>query len=634
MALLWPLGICVLLASLVATLRLELESRSERLVAVALFANVFAVLPIYILGSFHSLTRAALGVVLAALAMAGLVASRARWGALRALLVELTKTPVVVLRDTVRDSAPIGIIALGVTGYALFGLIAAFYAPTWRSFDALWYHEPIVGFAIQNKGFSWVNLPVELHVVNANPRASEMLQVFFALYGGRRLVDLASVFAFMGFGIGLHALLGRFTSSAAMRFGFTVTVLLIPGFFLQLGTTYVDVHVTALLVVAWFYSTGPVVTRKHLVLVALALMLSLGAKATAYLPGVLTALVAGTRYTLRERRLRAAIEPLVMLAVSVSLSLVTFTRNALHFRNPFYPIPVEISRFGIDWPGIGRPFADKSVNEPMLDVWKTALGPPGGDGLHVFPFFVLPHTQREAASAYNYGYAAAWVLVPFGCAAIAYLGIRWALARLHRSPLTAEGQVNLGLLLGSIGVIHVMALHYLHLVRYHGIIMVLLVVGIVLAAEVLEVPRWGLALAGGGVFLSLTTLSLQEPRCFLLPHDIASMRNVGYPDRETTPQFGSPSTLQGGRFRAREFKKDTVVAFTDNLQQIAPLWNDDYSNKVAYVRGGSELPKDLDSEKADFYVCNDACSREALNARFRPTVSLCVFGTSTIFVRR
>src|SRR5262249_9710777 len=40
-------------------------------------------------------------------------------------------------------------------------LVGAYLGPSWKQWDALWYHEPIVGFAIQNRGFSIVDLPLE-----------------------------------------------------------------------------------------------------------------------------------------------------------------------------------------------------------------------------------------------------------------------------------------------------------------------------------------------------------------------------------------------------------------------------------------------------------------------------------------
>jgi len=608
MALLWPISACILYVAVAIVSRLRLPSRGERIVAVALVANVVAVAPIFLLGAANALTRTSLGVAIIVITAATTLAANGLRKEGVALAKELVAVPVAVFREALKQNAPVALVALATAGYGLFSMYAAYWAPTWRSFDSIWYHEPIVGFTIQNRGFAWVSVPVELEVVNANPRASEMLQVLFALYGGRRVVELPASLAFLGAGPALYALLGRVSSRVDQRVGFATAILLVPAFFIQLGTTYIDTHVFALLVAAWVFASTRELTRAHLWLVAVAMCLAVGAKATMYLPGGLTMAGVAARYAYeRPSRARGAAESALALTGSLALAAHTLTRNWIHYRNPVFPIPLSVPSLGIDWAGLGKPFEDEAVLEPFADVWKNALAQPLGDGRYNYPFFVLPHTAREAASAYNYGYAVAYVLVPFGCVALLFLGMRLALSPALGLPAhRLRGSVLL-LFAGVVAGAHWHTLHYLHLARYHGVLLVLLAAAIGAATEALGATRWGAALSGGACLLAVVTLHLEKPRCYLLPTDVQDMAEVPYPDREVAPEHGAPTTLTGGRIRALDFGPGSIVAYTDGLQAIAPLWNDSYSNEVVYVREARAMLPALEASGAGHFVCGSNC---------------------------
>ncbi len=651
MALLWPLGACVLYGAIVLTDRLRLAERAERVVAVALLANALVVAPIFALGCANVLTRTTLGVAIVLLTVVAALLADKQTRAAESVASDLVRAPLSVFRAAFAENAPVALVGLAAAGYALFSIYAAFWAPTWRSFDSLWYHEPIVGFAIQNRGFAWVALPPELEIVNANPRASELLQVFFALYGGRRFVELPASFAFIGAGFAVYALLGRFSARASLRLGFTSAILLVPAFFLQLGTTYIDTHVYGLLVAAWLFTTAKQVTRAHLLLVTLAVALAMGAKATMYLPGGLTMLAAAARHVRggldeaahvpeagpggRRDLWRAIGRAGAAIAGSGAIAANTLARNWVHYRNPVFPIPLSVPALGIEWTGLGKPFEDEAVLESFEDVWRTALASPIGDGRYNYRFYVLPHTAREAASAFNYGYAVAYVLVPFGCVALLYLGLRFVLSPalpLGRERLRASTSL---LVLFVVCLAHFETLHYLHLARYHGILLTLLAAAIVAAVESLSKPKWGAALAGAACLLALVSLHLQQPRCFLLPRDLEAMQEAPYPDREVTPEFGAPTTLEGGLYRARDFGEGSIVAYTDGLQAIAPLWNDAYSNQVVYVRDDPQLQASLDASGAQHFLCAKNCwEHPNIRRTWRSLGTFFVFSSNTALYAR
>ena len=632
--LLWPLGACIFFSATAATTRLELESRAERIVATALLSNAFAVVPIYLLGLAGALTRATLGGVIVGSTVAIAAATYKRDKAIVATMKELALAPFEVFREALRANAPVAFVALGATGYILFAVYASYLAPTWRSYDALWYHEPIVGFAIQNKGFAWVDVPPELDVVNANPRASEMLQLFFAIVGGRRVIETASVVTMAAVGVAHHALFGRLTSRVDVRLGFSAALLLVPAFFIQIGTTYIDAHVWGLLVVGLFFATARAVSRGYLALTALAVGLAFGAKATAYLPGGVVLLVAMGRHVEPRRLFASGARAILVGSLALPLAIHTFVRNAVHFKNPVYPVPVALPSLGIAWQGLGAPFEDAEVIEPFLSVWKNAAGQPGGDGKYSYPFYVLPHTAREAAASFNYGYAVAYVLVPFGAVALLFMTARVLASPAVGLPRRHATRVVMATTLALAGIVHYATLKYLHLARYHGVLLTMLVVAIVAASEVLRRPTWAGALAAAACGLGVVSLAIQDPRVYLVPGDVAEMREVPYPEREATPRFGAPTTLDGGRLRAG-FAPGSVIAYSENLQAIAPLWNDDYSNRVVYVHGDKRLSGELDAAGARYYVCTGYCTAHPeLFHNFAPRGPMFTFSTSAILYER
>jgi len=622
MELLWLLGACLFFTASALTAALKLPTRGDRILSVALLANVGAVAPVYALGLASRLTRMSLlwaVVMIAAVTLAAMYPlGPAILGVSRDVLLAVPRT----FRAATKENAPVALVGAMLVGYVLWSHEAAYWAPTWRSFDSLWYHEPIVGFTIQNRGFAWVDVPHELDVVNANPRASEMLQTFFALFGGRRLVELPASITFAGAGVAHYALFGRVTQRADLRLGFSTAVLLVPAFFIQIGSTYIDVHVWGLVVTGLYFATAPKVRPAELFLTALALALATGGKATTYVPSAIVFVLAAGRHV--ERRKLLGSLGRVGLAGGVAGLLVAFTmaRNWAHFRNPFFPVPITSSALGIAWPGLGNPFEDAEVAEPFLDTWRRAATGPFGDGRYNYPYFVLPHTAREAASAYNYGYVTAYLFVPFGFAALLYLGFRTVAIPMLGLRRDHRPRLGIALTLALMGACHTATLHYLHLARYQGVLFTLLATAIVCAGELLEAPKWSASLAGAACALGVATLAIQEPRVYLVPSDLEDMKLVPYPERETTPKFGAPTTREGGLYRAQRFLPGTTVAFVDNVQSIGPLWNDKYSNRVVYFHDDPRLLAELDAAGVGNFICPTYCTKHPeVIGRWTPAAS-------------
>src|SRR5690606_29014597 len=118
----------------------------------------------------------------------------------------------------------------------------AYLAPS-SAWDGVMYHEPMVGFALQNQGFAPVDLGAAnrmLTPVDGYPRLMENLMVFLVVAWDRRLIDLVPSLIYPLTLIATYVLMRRFVPNRLAALGFAGAYCLIPGIALQLRSTYVD----------------------------------------------------------------------------------------------------------------------------------------------------------------------------------------------------------------------------------------------------------------------------------------------------------------------------------------------------------------------------------------------------------
>ncbi len=195
------LSALAMVAALSVAVRGRFEGRAETAAAAGLLWNAIVLTPIYALGLTNRLTATSLGLTSAAFSVAVLFASmvgrRPREVAADVAreALAIARMPFEALRDAwvARSVVLVGLVFSVVL--ILWTGLTSYYSPSWRQWDALWYHEPIIAFTIQNHGFAVVDLPqTGLQKINGYPRLCEMTQLWFVIFTDRRLIEIANSF--------------------------------------------------------------------------------------------------------------------------------------------------------------------------------------------------------------------------------------------------------------------------------------------------------------------------------------------------------------------------------------------------------------------------------------------------------
>jgi hypothetical protein len=558
------LGLTLLawIAAVAVVARLELDGRAERLVAAFVVWNGVVLLPIYVLGVAGQLHAASVGAAAAVLSL-GLIAG-AGWPGRRALAEPLT-----LARDAVgllREHPLVGLAAIFCLALELWSVAMALLAPSWRSFDALWYHEPIIGLAIQQRGLAWADLPFSVgQLANTMLRAGELTGLWFVLFAGRRLVDLANTLFHPAMVLAVYVLVRRVSSARATAAGWALVVGLVPAFVGQLQSSYVDVQASALVLAALVLVTRPRLAARHVGASWLALALAAATKLTNAIPAALLGLV----LLVRARR-AWAVQAAGVVGVLLLLA-TTMVPNATHYGNPFYPIAVRAPALGLDWEGVSGSGKRGFAWQHLRFVYRV----PGTQGdwrqFGDIPYHLPPHYVQEYLPPYNHGYVVPWLVFPFGLVA--------ALVTLARR----RGPPALWIALGIAAVTFVAIFAPLY-ARYHAFVVTALVMA--LARGLDGWPRLGRRVAGVAAAISAATLFLQDHPQVIGPRTALRMLAVPYPEREVTPAFGAPVEKEAGLARERELGPGAIVVYGDDQPQPAPLWNNAFSNRVLYVPSG------------------------------------------------
>ncbi len=189
MLLLGALNILAGAAALAVTLRAKLVGRTQRALSTLMMWNFLVMCPVYTLGLTNRLEARWLACLATAFFVVVLLVARARTPLLefaddlgRAAL-EIAELPfdAILVCARARSAVTIGVVFTFVV--LVWGVWCSYLTPSWKQWDALWYHEPMVGFAIQNHGFAFVDLPGGgAQKINGYPRLGEMTQLWSAIF--------------------------------------------------------------------------------------------------------------------------------------------------------------------------------------------------------------------------------------------------------------------------------------------------------------------------------------------------------------------------------------------------------------------------------------------------------------------
>src|SRR5260370_1450984 len=182
-----------------------------------------------------------------------------------------------------------------------------------------------------------------------------MTQLWFSLFGGRRVSELPNVLATIPLLGGMFSLASRYSSDRVVAMGWAAALVAIPGYACLLQTTFVDPQAAALLVCAIHFSTRVELRIVDAWLAMLALALAVGAKTLSLVPVGVLVLIVGARLfeqDVRHRRRGARFALVGGFTLVGAMMAACYLRNWFLFHNPFWPdFKIDIDKWNIHWPG-------------------------------------------------------------------------------------------------------------------------------------------------------------------------------------------------------------------------------------------------------------------------------------------
>ncbi len=557
-------------------LRARPSGRAE--LAMVWVAAWFALIasPVLVLGYADVLTPASLAFASTAL-FGAVFLLLARGQGARALLgdcyraaLSVASMPLDALREAARARS-IVLVGLVVTGAILAASVfLTIFAPN-ENWDGFLYHEPIVGFALQNHGFSMV--PLQMHgavqATNGYPRLCEAVSLWFVAFTDKTLIELPNEIGAPALMFATYALARRF-GDRLTAMGWACVLLLMPQVWSQLCQTLIDIDVAFFALVAVYYATRPVFRVGDAWCAILGMALLVSSKASGILVMPPLALLAGVRLV-RSTSGSGRVAALATLSLGgvllAGLGLLATVRNLRAFHNPLWPITFESRTLGIHWDGL-IPVNDLGNDKPLVELALQAFDVPiGGMGDVI---------QR------GYGYAIAWVVIPLGVVAL-LLGLALATVGVFR-PWHRGVTKNLPLLLLALlaGILFTPTVNG-RSARYNTY----LVGGLMAAVTwLLSARRWARAreaVLGAAVVLSILPLfwmrgrgwywaSTEHPEDIVL-HPFDSRRGLARPSFDLLARARNEELMPGDR-----------VVFDQDVAFVGALWNFEFSNRIEYLK--------------------------------------------------
>ncbi len=610
-------SLLVLAAAAFLATRARLGSRAEFLLACTVLWNFLVLVPIHFLGLVHRLTAGWLAVSVFVECAACIAVSfvRVPW---REHLTQTRESlrgalllPFSAVRETwnARSFALIGVIACG--GIIAYTIWLSYLLPS-DSWDGLWYHELMIGYAMQNHGYASIALPTNvpfpasmIQQANGFPRNCDMTNLWFVIFSGRDLVEVVNSFALCPLMLGTFCLARRVCKENAAALGWSAAIATIPAVSMQLRSTYIDVHVAALYLAALHLCTRPGMRLRDAWLGSISLALLIGAKSMtlASVPVLWLALaVLATRHNW-SRKARLSGTLVGGSLVVVAMASVCYVRNWVLFKNPLWPMSYEKKSLGIDFHGLAsidaiiKQQGEFTLAQTYASI--TAFHPPGGD--------------YADTGAWAYGDGVAFVVVPLGLVGLAVLLVaivRRLVDRLGKAPPRPDGDTVWNLALVSL-------------------VLLLIAAG----APKLWYPRYNVHLAAGLMFL--TAWLMRRPRFSDAVSAVVLASNLLFLYR-AKPGWGvelkdslvyaartaeerdvySPSpwsiTPEVARARDHELVAGTKVAFAADVVFVfvAQLWNEHYTNQLFFVPPAStaEFLAGADRIRAAWVVVGESSS--------------------------
>lgn len=535
----------------------------ETLVVAGIYATTLACGPILVLGWLEQLRPAplALGTLVLSGAVAGYGAQRgglptAR-GHLRACAHGLARAFTSV--DT-RFVATLGVVPVGVI--LIWTALLSYLAPP-SGWDGLWYHDPIVGFTIQNHGFKWVDVPSKLNLVNGYPKTSEMLSLWFAIFSGRTLVELPNTLLSPLLIASTYLSMRRLAAERAGALAVSLVFFLLPAVALQLRSTYVDVTFITFVAATLALLVRPTVRPRDALPIGLGLGLMMGMKSTGMLlaPLLLGLLLCRT-LAFRRSSFPNIITPFVAGTLMLALGSGYYVRNGLRTGNPLWPATLTIEGLGIDWEGPVR-----------FDEHQ------GRTGQRIRDIIAWPdstQTYYPDVRKHSYGPVLPW------SGPLAFAGVLILLWRCVRDPdrrARRTSKLALGTAATLMATVVVSPAWWWARLNLHAVLGYLILLAVVLS----RLPYRSTVCAGIVLIAAAAIYPLRS--AWGVPTQTAlELARQSPLERATfrlTPQLPAQTVALA---RERELVAGSTVAIINHYTFPGPLWNERYTNRIAYAK--------------------------------------------------
>jgi len=561
------------------TLRMGFERHTERLLVCTSIFFALTATPVMVLGYTNKLWPAPLAACSLVTSLIAFVVS-ARGNTFRkhveAIIEEATLLAFLPLEGLglavkARSFVVLGLIASIVL--AAGSLVLTILAPS-ECHDGFFYHEPMVGFAIQNHGFQMVELPQQVVVqqVNGFPRLCESLALWFCIFTDRRLIEIGNTLVAPGMIFMTYALAHRVCRDKVPCMGWGAAFLLIPAVHSQLRTTLIDCQVAFFLVSAIYFATQTRLMTRDVLACSLNLGLCLAAKGTGLVWCPPIAIILLVRFIMQGeasqtwRRFALLAGSNVILAAIASITLV---RNYIAFRNPVWPVSYEIRSLGISWPGLLSMERMGAVRSLSALIDMKYHHPTGGVGDIIVR---------------DYGYGVPWVIVPLVLLAFVVFFVRWLRRGSSAQWSGIDGQMVL--LFGLLALYWklppgpTVARYNLHLVA------IAMTCVAALASLIRKSERFHEGAVAATLVLSLVTW--YWTRFFhgvdLTSAGMSRMLHATAAERATMNAVKFQMPQATAKAREAELGPGDRIAFTDEELFIGTLWNERFDNHVEYHR--------------------------------------------------
>jgi hypothetical protein len=484
-----------------------------------------------------------------------------------------------MLRESFRHG-PIAVAAWLALAFALAWTLALVYLAPSESWDGVWYHDTMVGYAVQQHGYAPARLPPTDLVQQANgyPRDSEMTALWIVLFTDRRFIELPNTLAVVPLALAVAAFCRRWgRGDPAIAFLWGVAIVLFPGVRLEMRTTYCDNFYAAWAAASFYFATHPKMDVRRGLVASVALALCLGSKSMGLMLVPLLALVA--LVFLAVRRGRAGWMGTVATGLLAAIVIVFFggykyLLNWKQYGNPLYPIALAVA--GHEFPGpIKLDWVDVSASNAQTFGNLFAVPVPGHDFVD--------------SRVYGYGLSVGYLLGPTGALALvvalgaAVVGLASA-AVARRRPTARELEPLQVVLVGAIAIFTLWKSPALWAARYNVHAVVVAMAATHWLSHRFSRPE---ALATGAAATCFVTNVIawnwSQPGWQYDWAQLAALARMPAEERAATSQLNVKSTMLA---RDRELGDGDVVVWSDDLPFPSLLWNERMSNRLEYVPPG------------------------------------------------